>query len=112
MLYVAALKQSVVYTVMVLVDKVRSPVVKIDVSIGVTASICVTTHDKEPQDVRLLTLVTAVSVQLKTAAAFLTMYVKTGDENLVEPRNKVSEKHGLVTKTLKFYVLKIVGNFV
>ena len=64
----------------------------------------VTVHVKAPQvAVRRPALVASESVQLKTLAALLTLYDKTGEVNLVLLILRVSVKQGLVTKIVKSF---------
>ena len=74
---------------------------------AVNPSIFVTVHLKAPQvAVRRRALVPSASVQLKTEVVYLTLYVKAGSANLVELIVSVSVKQGLVTKMLKFCIVK------
>ena len=82
-------------------------------SMAVVPSYIFTVHVKAPQvAVRRPALVASESVQLKTAAVLLMLYVKVGVVNFVVMIVSVSVKHGLVTKMLKFCVLKTVGSSV
>ena len=83
-------------------------ILKTLVSISVP-SIFVTVQVKAPQfALKLLSLVAAESVQLRTVAASLTLYVKAGEANLNVSIDKVSVRHGLMTTMVKFYVSHIV----
>ena len=78
-------------------------------SIAVTPSVFVTVHVNAPQvDLRLLLLDTLSSVQLKTPAVLLTLYVKAGEANLDYKTNRVSARHGFKTTMVKSFVAKTV----
>ena len=81
-------------------------------SIAVTPSVYVTDQVRAPHVVSASELVTSVSVQLRTPAAFLMSYDKAGDANLVELIVSVSSKHLLMTAMLKSLVAEIEGNSV
>ena len=87
---------------MVLVVAVYAPV-KTAESIAVTPSVFVTVQVNAPQlAVNPPTLAAFASVQLKTAAVLLTLYVKAGEANLFASIVKLSVGHGLMTTILKF----------
>ena len=79
-------------------------------SIAVTPSAYLTVHVRVPHYavVRPRELVTSASVQLRTFAASLMLYVKAGVAigNFVVSTFKVSVRQGLVTKILKICVFK------
>jgi len=87
------LVKSVVYVEIVFSSMFRVKTVE---SIGVEPSVWVTAQVNGPHYavVKLPELVTSVSSQLKTPAAFLMMYVKEGEANLVLLIVKVSVRHG------------------
>ena len=86
---------------MVLVVAVYAPVKTVE-SIAFP-SVFVTVQVNAPQlAVNSPTLAAFASVQLKTAAELLTLYVKAGEANLFASIVKVSVGHGLMTTILKF----------
>ena len=108
MLYVAAFKRSVVYVVIFLF---AISILKTVDSIAVTPSVYVTDHVREPHRVfvQLPEQFSSATVQLKTLAVLVTLYVKAGAENLVELIDSTSDRHRLVTTMVKSFVIKTVG---
>ena len=69
-------------------------------SISVIPSFFVTIHVNVPQFARILSLVTAESVQLKVAARSLTIYVNAGDLNIAVSIVKVANLQKCTTSRL------------
>ena len=88
--------------------------VKTAESIGVEPSVWVTAQVNGPHyvAVRLPELVTSVSSQLKTPAAFLMLYENAGVLNFVVLIFRLSVRQGLVTKMVKSYVVDTEGKSV
>ena len=88
--------------------------VKIVESIGVAPSIWVTAQVNGPHYavVRLPELVTSVSSQLKTPAAFLMLYENAVVLNFAALIIRMSVRQGLVTKMVKSFVVDTEGKSV
>ena len=101
-----------VYVEMVLVVAVYAPV-KTAESIAVNPSVFVTVQVNAPQlAINPPTLAAFASVQLKTAAVLLTLYVKAGEANFIASIVKVSVRHGFLTTIVKVLVPHFVGTSV
>ena len=74
--------------------------------------ISVTSHVNEPHTLRLFILDTSESVHTKSLEASMRLNIKAGLANLVVLIDRVSVRHGSLSKMLKVYELEIEVNSV